>query len=42
VKSDDWAIQLAQAQTRRDDILTKIAQLQDEARHKRIAPNALP
>lgn len=42
VKTDDWATQLADAQKQRDDILAKIAALQDEARHKGISPNALP
>lgn len=42
VKTDDWATQLADAQKQREDILAKIAALQDEARHKGVAPNALP
>lgn len=42
VKTDDWAIQLAAAQKQRDDILAKIAALEDEARHKGVSPNALP
>lgn len=41
VKTDDWALQLAQAQKERDDILAKISALRDEARHKGISPNAL-
>jgi hypothetical protein len=42
VKTDDWATQLKDAQKQRDDILAKIAALQDEARHKGVSPNALP
>jgi hypothetical protein len=42
VKTDDWGVQLAQAQKERDDILAKISALRDEARHKGVPPNALP
>jgi hypothetical protein len=42
VKTDDWATQLRDLQKQRDDIVAKIAALQDEARHKGVSPNALP
>jgi len=42
VKTDDWATELRELQKQRDDIVTKIAALQDEARHKGVSPNALP
>ena len=42
VKADSWESELAQVQKQRDDIVEKIAALQDEARHNGVAPNALP
>ena len=42
VKADSWASELAQLQKQRDDIVDKIAALQDEARHNGVSPNALP
>jgi hypothetical protein len=42
VRSDDWAVQLAQVSQKRDDILEKISTLRDAARHNGIAPNTLP
>ncbi len=41
-KPDDWSVQLAQLQQKRDDISSKIAALEDEARHRSIPANALP
>jgi hypothetical protein len=42
VRPDDWRDQLVRLQKQRDDIATKIAALQDEARHNGILPNSLP
>jgi chaperonin cofactor prefoldin len=42
VKLDDWQVQLAQLQKRRDDIQNQIAKLEDEARHNGVPNNALP
>jgi hypothetical protein len=42
VKADSWESELAQLQKQRDDIVDKIAALQDEARHNGVSPNALP
>jgi peptidoglycan hydrolase CwlO-like protein len=42
VKPDDWQVQLAQLQKRRDDIQNEIAKLDDEARHNGVPSNALP
>jgi len=41
-KPDDWSVQLAQLQQKRDGISSKIAALEDEARHNSIPANALP
>jgi hypothetical protein len=38
----DWKEQLEQLQTKRQDMLDKIAALEDEARHNGVQPNALP
>ena len=42
VKADDWSVELAQLQAKRDDVLSKISALQDEARHNGIPDSALP
>jgi len=42
VKADDWATQLAELQKQRQDILDKIAALQDQARHNGVPVNAVP
>jgi hypothetical protein len=42
VKADSWASEMAQLHKQRDDIVEKIAALQDEARHNGVSPNALP
>jgi hypothetical protein len=42
VKADDWSRELAELQKKRDDTITQISALQDQARHNGVAPNALP
>jgi hypothetical protein len=42
VKADSWASEIAQLQKQRDDIVDKIAALQDEARHNGVSLTALP
>jgi len=42
VRANSWASELAQLQKQRDDIVDKIAALQDEARHNGVSPSALP
>lgn len=42
VKWDSWQHELADAKQKRQDILDKIAALQDEARHNGVNPNQLP
>jgi hypothetical protein len=42
VKADSWEGEMAQLQKQRDDIVDKIAALQDEARHNGVSPSALP
>jgi hypothetical protein len=42
VKPDDWSVQLTQLQQKRDDILSKIIALQDQARHDGVPANTLP
>jgi hypothetical protein len=42
VKLDDWSVELAQLQQKRDDIFGKIAALEDEARHDGVPANLLP
>lgn len=38
----DWSVQLAKLQQKHDDIVGKIAALEDEARHNSIPANSLP
>jgi hypothetical protein len=42
VRPDDWSVQLKQLQQKRDDIFSKIAVLEDDARHDGIPANSLP
>jgi chaperonin cofactor prefoldin len=42
VKPDDWKDELARLQKQRDDIRTKIAELEDQARHTGVATNQIP
>jgi hypothetical protein len=42
VRPDDWRVQLAQLEKKRDDIEAKISALEDQARHEGVSPNALP
>lgn len=42
VKQDDWSLELAELQVKRDAILAKINALQDEARRNGVPDNALP
>jgi hypothetical protein len=42
VKTDDWSVELANLQKKREDTLAQISALQDQARHEGVAPNALP
>lgn len=42
VKANDWATELADLKKKREDTLTQISALQDQARHNGVAPNALP
>lgn len=41
VRSDDWSLELAQFQAERDDVMSKISALEDEARHNGIPESAL-
>lgn len=41
-RGGDWRIEESQLQARRDRIAARISALQDEARHKRVSPNAIP
>lgn len=42
VSIDDWRDQMTRLQQKRDDIIAKISNLQDQARHKGVPPNAIP
>jgi hypothetical protein len=42
VKTDSWSAELAQLQKKRDDTLSQISALQDQARHNGVATNSLP
>jgi hypothetical protein len=42
VKTDDWSVELADLQKKREDTLAQISALQDQARHAGVAPNTLP
>jgi hypothetical protein len=42
IRLDDWSRELAELQKRRDDTLSQISALRDQARHNGVAPNALP
>lgn len=42
VKLDDWRDQLARLQKQREDIVTQISALQDEARHNGVPDNQIP
>ena len=42
VKPDDWNAELARLQKQRDDIQTKIAMLEDQARHAGAPANQIP
>jgi chaperonin cofactor prefoldin len=42
IKPDDWKDQLARLQKQREDIQTKIATLEDQARHSGVAANQIP
>lgn len=42
VRPDDWRVQLAQFEKKREDLLAKISALEDQARHEGVSPNALP
>lgn len=42
VRPDDWRDQLARLQKQKEDILAKIAALQDQARHSGVPANAIP
>jgi hypothetical protein len=42
VSIDDWRDQMTRLQQKRDDIVAKISNLQDQARHKGVPANAIP
>jgi hypothetical protein len=42
VRPDDWRDQLARLQKQKEDILAKVAALEDQARHSGVPPNAIP
>ena len=41
-KIDDWHVELADLQKKRDDIEAKVSALQDEARHNGVPENQIP
>jgi hypothetical protein len=42
VKGGDWRLEMADLQAKREDVVTRISALQDEARHRGIPAEALP
>jgi hypothetical protein len=42
VKFDNWTSELAALEKKRDDLLSQISTIQDQARHDGVAPSALP
>lgn len=42
VRFDNWTSELANLEKKRDDLLSQISAIQDQARHDGVAPSALP